>query len=122
MASLRAVDCREFIKVVVDKAAEMQVPISVAVVNEAGHIISLERMDDAGWLTAEIAWGKAYTAAAFRAMSPRFPDGLLIQQWFKERNPQMMMNSSYVWPEQATRAIRVIKAIKAILDQQVAKV
>ena len=27
-------------------------------------------------------------------MSPRFPDGLLIQQWFKERNPQMLMNSS----------------------------
>ena len=94
MATLRAVECRDFIKVVVDKAYEMKVPISVAVVNEAGHIISLERMDEAGWLTAEIAWGKAYTAAAFRAMSPRFSDGLLIQQWFKERNPQMMMNSS----------------------------
>lgn len=94
MASLKAVECREFIKVVVDKAREMHVPISVAVVNGAGHIIALERMDEAGWLTAEIAWAKAYTAAAFRAMSPRFPDGLLIQQWFKERNPQMMMNSS----------------------------
>ena len=94
MPSLTAVECREFIKVVVEKAGEMQVPISVAVVNGAGHIISLERMDDAGWLTAEIAWGKAYTAAAFRAMSPRFPDGLLIQKWFMERNPQMMMNSS----------------------------
>jgi glc operon protein GlcG len=22
-------------------------------------------------------------------MSPRFPDGLVIQQWFKERNPQL---------------------------------
>lgn len=72
----------------------MKVPISVAVVNEAGHIITLERMDEAGWLTAEIARAKAYTAAAFRAMSPRFPDGLLIQKWFMERNPQMMMNSS----------------------------
>jgi glc operon protein GlcG len=38
MASLRAVDCRDFIKIVVDKATEMQVPISVALVNEAGHI------------------------------------------------------------------------------------
>ena len=27
-------------------------------------------------------------------MSPRFPDGLVIQQWFMERNPQMMMNAS----------------------------
>ncbi len=48
-------------------------------------------MDDAGFITAQIAWGKAYTAVAFRAMSPQFPDGLVIQQWFKERNPQMMI-------------------------------
>lgn len=94
MAKLRAVECREFIKVVVEKAEEMQVPVSIAVVNEAGHIIALERMDDAGFIGAEIAWGKAYTAVAFRALSPRFPDGLLIQHWFRERNPQMMMNAS----------------------------
>jgi len=25
-------------------------------------------------------------------MSPRFQDGLVIQQWFKERNPQLMIN------------------------------
>jgi glc operon protein GlcG len=24
-------------------------------------------------------------------MSPRFPDGLVIQKWFQERNPQMMV-------------------------------
>jgi hypothetical protein len=30
--------------------------------------------------------------AAFRSMSPRFPDGLVIQQWFKERNPQLLIN------------------------------
>ena len=24
-------------------------------------------------------------------MSPRFPDGLVIQQWFRERNPQLMI-------------------------------
>ena len=27
-------------------------------------------------------------------MSPRFPDGLVIQQWFRERNPQMLMNAA----------------------------
>jgi uncharacterized protein GlcG (DUF336 family) len=94
MADLKAVECREFIKAVIEKAEEMRVPVSIAAVNSAGHLITIERMDDAGFITAEIAWGKAYTACAFRAMSPRFPDGLLIQQWFKERNPQMMMNSS----------------------------
>ncbi|TCT07657.1 GlcG/HbpS family heme-binding protein [Aquabacter spiritensis] len=94
MAKLTAVECRAFIQAVVEKAEEMRVPISVAVVGPEGHLIALERMDDAGFITPDIARGKAYTACAFRAMSPRFPDGLVIQQWFKERNPQMMMNAS----------------------------
>jgi uncharacterized protein GlcG (DUF336 family) len=94
LARLTAVECREFIKVVVDKANEMRVPISVSVVNAEGHLIALERMDDAGFITAEICWSKAFTVAAFRSMSPRFPDGLAIQQWFKERNPQMLINAS----------------------------
>ncbi len=94
MSKLRAVECRDFIKAVVEKAVQMQVPVSIAVVNAEGHLIALERMDDAGFLTAEIAHAKAFTVAAFRSMSPRFPDGLVIQQWFKERNPQMLMNAS----------------------------
>jgi glc operon protein GlcG len=94
MAKLRAVECREFIKAVIEKADQMGVAVSIAVVGPEGNLIALERMDEAGFITPEIAWGKAYTAAAMRAMSPRFPDGLVIQQWFKERNPQMMMNAS----------------------------
>ena len=92
MAKLRAAECREFIKAATEKAAEMGVPVSVAVVGPEGHLIALERMDDAGFITPETAWSKAYTAAAFRSMSPRFQDGLVIQQWFKERNPQLMIN------------------------------
>jgi uncharacterized protein GlcG (DUF336 family) len=92
MAKLRAVECREFIKAVIEKAEGMGVPVSIAVVGPEGHLIALERMDDAGFITPETAFAKAYTVAAFRSMSPRFPDGLVIQQWFKERNPQLMMN------------------------------
>lgn len=94
MARLRAVECREFIKAVSEKAEEMRVPVAIAVVNQEGHLLALERMDDAGFITPEIAWSKAFTVAAFRSMSPRFPDGLVIQQWFKERNPQMLINAS----------------------------
>src|SRR5471032_2750446 len=94
MAKLRAVECREFIKAAIEKADEMGVSVSVAIVGPEGHLIALERMDDAGFVTAETAWAKAYTVAAFRSMSPRFPDGLVIQQWFKERNPQMLANLS----------------------------
>jgi len=92
MAKLRAVECREFIKAVVEKAAEMGVPVSVAVVGPEGHLIVVERMDDAGFITPDTAIAKAYTVAAFRSMSPRFPDGLVIQQWFKERNPQLLIS------------------------------
>lgn len=92
MAKLRAVECREFIKAVVEKADEMGVPVSVAVVGPEGYLIALERMDDAGFITPDTAIAKAFTAAAFRSMSPRFPDGLVIQQWFKERNPQLLVD------------------------------
>jgi glc operon protein GlcG len=94
MARLKVAECRAFIKAVIEKAEEMGAPVAIAVVNAEGHLLALERMDEAGFITPEIAWGKAFTVAAFRSMSPRFPDGLVIQQWFKERNPQMMMNAS----------------------------
>jgi uncharacterized protein GlcG (DUF336 family) len=91
MSKLRAVECREFIKAVIEKAEEMGVPVSIAVVGPEGHLIALERMDEAGFITPDTAIAKAYTVAAFRSMSPRFPDGLTIQHWFKERNPQLLI-------------------------------
>lgn len=94
MAKLCATECREFIKVVIVRAGELSAPVSIAVVGPEGHLIALERMDDAGFITPEIAWSKAYTAVAFRAMSPRFPDGLAIQKWTEHRNPQMMVNAA----------------------------
>jgi glc operon protein GlcG len=92
MAKLRAAECREFIKAVVEKAEAMRVPVSIAVVGAEGHLIAVERMDEAGFITPETAIAKAFTVAAFRSMSPRFPDGLVIQQWFKERNPQLLVS------------------------------
>ena len=92
MPKLTAKECRKFIDAVVEKAAAMGAPVSVAVVGPEGHIIVVERMDDAGFITPETAIAKAFTVAAFRSMSPRFPDGLVIQQWFKERNPQLLVS------------------------------
>ena len=92
MVKLRAAECREFIKAVVEKAEIMHVPVSIAVVGPEGHLIAVERMDEAGFITPETAIAKAFTVAAFRSMSPRFPYGLVIQQWFKERNPQLLIS------------------------------
>src|SRR5262249_60820262 len=88
MTKLRAVECREFIKAVVEKADTMGVPVSIAVVGPEGHLIAVERMDEAGFITPETAIAKPFTAPAFRSMSPRLPDRLVIQPWFKEPNPQ----------------------------------
>jgi len=92
MAKLLAAECREFIRLAVEKAQAMGVPVAVAVVGPEGNIIAVERMDEAGFVTPDTAIAKAYTVAAFRSMSPRFPDGLVIQQWFKERNPQLLVS------------------------------
>ena len=92
MAKLRARAGREFFDAVVEKADAMGVPVSIAIVGPEGHLIAVERMDEAGFITPETAIAKAFTVAAFRSMSPRFPDGLVIQQWFKERNPQLLVS------------------------------
>ena len=92
MAKLRAREGREFFDAVVEKADAMGVPVSIAIVGPEGHLIAVERMDEAGFITPETAIAKAFTVAAFRSMSSRFPDGLVIQQWFKERNPQLLVS------------------------------
>ena len=43
--------------------------MSFAVVDDGGHLIALHRMDGADWISVEVAFGKAYTAAAFRTSS-----------------------------------------------------
>ena len=92
MAKLTAAECRSFIQSAAEKAGVIGVSVSIAVVGPEGNIIAVERMDDAGFVTPDTAIAKAYTVAAFRSMSPRFPDGLVIQQWFKERNPQLLVS------------------------------
>lgn len=94
MAKLKLAECRTFFDACIEKAQQMGTPVTIAIVGPEGHLIALERMDDAGFITPDTARAKAFTVAAFRSMSPRFPDGLVIQQWFKERNPQMLANAS----------------------------
>ena len=39
--------------------------LSFAVVDAGGHLVASQRMDGAPWITAEVAFGKAWTAAAW---------------------------------------------------------
>lgn len=43
--------------------------MSFAVVDTAGNLVALARMDGARWMTAKIAESKAFTAATFRRPS-----------------------------------------------------
>lgn len=46
-------------------AEELGVAMSFAVMDPAGHLVALARMDGAPWISAEVAQGKAWTAAAY---------------------------------------------------------
>jgi uncharacterized protein GlcG (DUF336 family) len=94
MAKLRLAECRPFFDAVAEKSEEMGVGVCSAVVNAEGHLIALERTDLGGFILPDFAIAKAYTICAFRAVSPRFPDGVVIQKWFQERNPQLLINAS----------------------------
>lgn len=51
------------------KAVELGVAITVAVVDDGGHLVALSRMDGARFITVDVALGKAFTAAAFQRES-----------------------------------------------------
>jgi uncharacterized protein GlcG (DUF336 family) len=58
---------RECIERGFTKAQTLGFKVSIAVVDEAGHLVACARMDGALWVTPEIARAKANAAAAFRA-------------------------------------------------------
>jgi uncharacterized protein GlcG (DUF336 family) len=49
------------------KAVQLGVQAAIVVVDDAGHLAGVLRMDNALWVTPEIAQAKAVTATAFRA-------------------------------------------------------
>jgi glc operon protein GlcG len=60
---------RRLIDAAEEEARRQELRLSFAVVDAGGHVVAIARMDDADWITPEIALGKAWTAAAFRAPS-----------------------------------------------------
>ncbi|GAA0667597.1 heme-binding protein [Streptomyces thermocarboxydovorans] len=64
---------RSAVDTAVAVATSLGVPVCVAVVDRAGHLLAYGRMDSAPLLSAQIALDKAYTVAAF---------GLPTHEWF----------------------------------------
>jgi glc operon protein GlcG len=60
---------RRLVDAAEEEARRQELQLSFAIVDAGGHVVAVARMDDADWITPEIALGKAWTAAAFRAPS-----------------------------------------------------
>ena len=60
---------RRLIEVGEEEARRQELRLSFAIVDAGGHVVAIARMDGADWITPEVALGKAWTAAAFRAPS-----------------------------------------------------
>lgn len=58
---------RECIEQGFKKASELGYKVAIAVVDDAGHLVTCDRMDGALWVTPEIARAKANAAVAFHA-------------------------------------------------------
>jgi uncharacterized protein GlcG (DUF336 family) len=66
LASLTLQQADEWIKKAQQKAEQLNVRVSVYVVDASGTPVSFSRMDGAGVLSPDIARAKAFTAAAFK--------------------------------------------------------
>jgi glc operon protein GlcG len=60
---------RRLIDAAEEEARRQELRLSFAVVDAGGHVVAIARTDGADWITPEVALGKAWTAAAFRAPS-----------------------------------------------------
>jgi uncharacterized protein GlcG (DUF336 family) len=56
---------QKIIDAAVARAGEMDIPMSIAVVDDGGYLIAFVRMDGAAFASVELAIDKAHTAAGF---------------------------------------------------------
>jgi uncharacterized protein GlcG (DUF336 family) len=90
--ALTASDVQKMVAACRNEATKNTWNVTIAVVDDAGHLLYLERMDGAGPMSAEVAAGKASTAARTRRPTKfwedrvkerpafvKFPDNLPIQ-------------------------------------------
>jgi uncharacterized protein GlcG (DUF336 family) len=67
--ALTADDARQMMDAAVTAAHSLNVAVTIAIVDDGGFLMSLVRLDGTGRMTAEVATGKARTAALMRRPS-----------------------------------------------------
>lgn len=73
---LTAVDARHLLEAARAEAERHELPVSIAIVDEAGILLDLERLDGARLHTPEAAWLKARTAAIVRTPTSDLQAGI----------------------------------------------
>jgi uncharacterized protein GlcG (DUF336 family) len=63
-------------------AAQLDIAVTAAVVDQSGRMMALGRMDKARPITVEIALNKAYTAASFQQATKELA-AVATQAWFQ---------------------------------------
>lgn len=76
---LTAESARRMLDAALDAARGEGLAMTVAVVDEGGYPIALQRLDGAGLMTAKVAMEKARTAALMRAPSGRLAERLAAE-------------------------------------------
>ncbi|MGC8661529.1 MAG: GlcG/HbpS family heme-binding protein [Nitrososphaeria archaeon] len=84
VADLKLDDAKMMADRAIQKAGELGIKISVAVYDASGHLILVEKMDDAAWITPDLAMGKAFTAIAFRLIGEKHSDSGAVGRNFAE--------------------------------------
>ena len=74
--ALTAQDVQKMVAACKAEAAKNKWNVTIAVVDDAGSLLYLERLDGAGPMTAEVATGKAHTAAVTRRPTKFWEDRL----------------------------------------------
>jgi glc operon protein GlcG len=72
--ALTAADVHKMMAACRDEAAKNKWNVTIAVVDDAGFLLHLERLDGAGPMTAEVAAAKARTAAVTRRPTKAWED------------------------------------------------
>ena len=111
------------------KAQELGVEASIVVVDESGRLAEALRMDNALWVTPEIAQAKAVTASAFRAttaeLEERWKERLLFAASIVGLGPGRFLVGKGAVPiivdGQVIGAVGVSGGIPADLDHQIAE-
>jgi len=84
ITDLKLDDAKRMADKAIQKANELGIKISVAVYDANGHLILVEKMDGAAWITPDLAMGKAFTAIAFRLIGEKHSDSGAVGRNFAE--------------------------------------